>query len=293
MGLKKLGEMLKLFCVLCLTANLSVASPKFEELSILVSSTDKYSQLWDPFFKLLFRQWPSLKTENQDIDIFLISNQKAYLDPRIKNIQIPQEESWSDSMKTALSEVKTSYVLILLDDYFLTQVKEERLKAVVEMVVRDDIPYVELMANDLRYVNGGLYEGGVSGVSKKSQYDDFRTSLQPCLWKTEALKFLLRSGESPWDFESPGSVRSQGMRGAFLAVTEDKPIDYLNMVYRGFLNSTFLDKVKQDYGIEVPPGQLLMDKDNRLLMWYRTRLPKIVYYDIVVPCKNLFTKIFS
>src|SRR5690349_19035401 len=99
------------------------------DITILVSSCDRYAPLWEPFFRSLWMQWPSLKTTNNTVPSLLIVNTQEYHHPRVKTIKITAETSWADNMLTALQQVKTQYVLVLLDDYWLDQpVDEKRLR---------------------------------------------------------------------------------------------------------------------------------------------------------------------
>jgi hypothetical protein len=265
---------------------------KIDDVSIIVSSTDKYSELWDPFFNLLFSHWKSLNSVNKNLPIYLISNKKFYKNNRIQNIRIPQEKSWSDNMLVTLEHVKTDYVIILLEDFFINHLDEKRMVDVLKTAQTYKVVYVQLTNLGPEYTNGGRYEH-LDGLFKKAKYDDFRTSLSACLWRTDDLRFLLKSGENPWEFESaPGNSRSQGMRGDFLQVIEDPPIVYLNMAFRGYLVNENVQKAKSDLGITIKRENLLLDSDNRLAMWFKISLPQFLYWRGIVPAKKFFLSLF-
>ena len=266
---------------------------KVNDVSIIVSSTDKYAELWDPFFKLLFSQWKSLNTVNSDLPIYLISNKKEYNNPRVQNVKIPQEKSWSDNMLVTLENVKTDYTIILLEDFFINHLDEKRMADILKVAQDNKIVYIQLTDLGPEYTNGGRYEH-LDGLFKKAKYDDFRTSLSACLWRTEDLRFLLKSGENPWEFESaPGNSRSQGMRGDFLQVLENPPLVYLNMAFRGYLVNENVQKAKTELGITMEKGKLPLDSDHRFAMWFKIGLPQFLYWRCVVPCKKLFVSLFS
>jgi hypothetical protein len=265
---------------------------KFDNISIIVSSTDKYAELWDPFFKLLFNQWKSLNTVNADLPIYLISNNKAYENNRVNNVNIPQEKSWSDNMLVTLEQVQTDYVIILLEDFFINYLNEKRMVDILKTAQNNKVVYIQLTDMSPEYTNGGKYEK-LDGLFKKSKHDDFRTSLSACLWRTEDLRFLLKSGENPWEFESaPGNSRSQGMRGDFLQVLENPPLVYLNMAFRGYLVNENVQKATSELGVTIERGNLPLDSDHRLAMWFKIDLPQFLYWRGVVPCKKLFLSLF-
>jgi hypothetical protein len=273
--------------------NLSKIENKVDNVSIIVSSTDKYAELWDPFFKLLFNQWASLNTVNADLPIYLISNNKIYENARIQNINIPQEKSWSDNILVTLNEVKTDYVIILLEDFFINHLDEKRMADILKTAQDNKVVYIQLTDHGPEYTTGGKYEK-LDGLFKKAKHDDFRTSLSACLWRTDDLRFLLKSGENPWEFESaPGNSRSQGMRGDFLQVLENPPLVYLNMAFRGHLVNENVQKAKSELGITIGRGILPLDSEHRVAMWFKIDLPQHLYWRGVVPIKKFFLSLFS
>ena len=58
----------------------------------------------------------------------------------------------------------------------------------------------------------------------------YRVSLQTAIWEKDVLYGLLREGESPWDLEYEGSVRSNAIDKPFLSICgknrETWPLDY-------------------------------------------------------------------
>ena len=56
---------------------------------------------------------------------------------------------------------------------------------------------------------------------------DGRTRCQVTLWKKSALQTILRVGETAWDFEAHGSVRTQEMEILTYLRRENSPVPYL------------------------------------------------------------------
>lgn len=261
--------------------NLSHATPKFNDVTILVQSCDKYEVLWKPFYQLLFKNWPDLLTINKHIPIVMITNKKTYSDPRITNVQIPNEISWSDNMLEALKHVKTKYVIILLEDYYITHFDENRLDEILNIMRHDDIPYIQLSANDDRFCTGLDYPG-VNGVRYKGRYDDFAASLQACVWVTDDLQHILKPGEGVWLFEKTATIRSQGLRGRFLSVTQDYPFVYMNMAHMGYLVQANLDTAKK-MGLQFGKNTLPLDSDHKFRVWWRSQFAPFAYHQVLKP----------
>lgn len=242
-----------LLCQAPLFAKENPQEYQFSDVTILVSSCDRYSFLWKPFFESLFKQWPSLQTSNRAMPILLIANTKSYDHPRIKTIQITNETSWSDNMLTALQQVKTKYVLVLLDDYWLSKpVEEKRLMQLLKILQNGNTAFIQTSFNDLNFHNGVAHEN-IPGVVYRKKFGHYKVSLQGGLWDKESLVYLIRPGESPWDFEIAGSIRSHGYPKAFLSLTHDEPIHYLNASHLGHITPEALDFVKAQ-NIRFEPG---------------------------------------
>lgn len=224
----------------------SAAPVVFDNLTVLVSSCDKYSIFWPPFFNSLFKQWPSLLNENKDIPILLVANSKSYVDPRVNTINIRNETSWADNILIALEKVNTKYVLIALDDYWISQrVDERRLHEIFMAMQQEDAAMLQISCNDSRYQNG-VKHNSVKHLIYTNKYAQYKASLQMAIWDVEALKAILRPNEDPWTFELAGTARSHGYPKAFLSLSNDEPIHYINASYQGHINPNAIKYAQQN-----------------------------------------------
>ena len=240
------------------SANLMAA--KLNDVTIIVSSCDKYAPLWNPFFTSLFKNWPSLLDQNQEVPILLISNTKSFDNARIKHVHIPQEKSWSDNMLAALTKVQTKYVLVMLDDYWLINpVQEQRISDIVQAMQQEEIAMAQLAYNNSSF-HYGTKHPVLHDAIYTNQYAEYKTSLQAAIWEVKALRFLLKPGESPWDFELAGTKRSHGYPATFINIASNYPIEYLNAARQGYVEQFALDYALEN-GIKFERGNLpLIDK---------------------------------
>ncbi|MFM8453683.1 MAG: hypothetical protein ACKOAD_01640 [Gammaproteobacteria bacterium] len=282
-----------LLCLFCFcNINISFAdTSKFDNLSILVTSCDKYSELWDPFFQLLWKQWPELNNQDSGIPIYLMSNSKKYTHPKVQTINIVKETSWSSSMRQAVKEIKTDYVLVVLDDYFFTKVDQKRLSDIFNSIKSRKIPYVQLTVP--YYVQDRkVYEDeAVTGLKYKKQFEEWRTSLQAAIWRKDVLLHLLKEPETPWNFEIVGSARSEGMLEPFLVVENNFPLEYLNMAQMGYLSHENILKVNSEYKLNWTPVSLPVDKDHKINRWWHRRVLPFLYWSVWLPVKQGIKKI--
>jgi hypothetical protein len=257
------------------SAEMATASsaPTFNNITIVVSSCDKYAELWDPFFTFLFKNWPSLLTQNAHIPIILISGYKDYHDSkgRVTIHYTDQDTDWSAGMINVLKEVKTDYVLYLQEDYIIHQpVNEERLHQLFTNMEKEGVAYLEI-SPDKYFLNDPKHTH-LPGVALKRKHDEHRTSLQAALWRKDALRWLIKLRENPWEFERDGSIRSQGMMQPFWVVIDDYPLVYLNACNGGYWDHEVL-KYIQDQGINVSARKLPIDKEHPFLRWLQQGYP--------------------
>jgi hypothetical protein len=240
----------------------------FNNLTILVCSCDKYSELWSPFFTFLFNQWPSLKTNNVKVPILLIANGKSYSDPRVTTICAGEDKTWTGTLLKVLSQVKTDYVLILLEDYFINApVNEARLLEIFEGMQREKAAYVQISCNDKRFNNESHAPTSIPGTYFKPKFGIYRPSLQAALWDKKQLEWLTNPAENVWEFEVKGNSRSQGMAAPFLSVVKDEPIHYLNAVSQRTVSQRAIDYCKS-MGVSFMPKQLSVDSQHPIYFWY-------------------------
>lgn len=281
----KLKIISMLFLCIAITSSKLYAAPQFSDLTILIPSCDKYSGLWDPFFTLLFKNWPSLQSggSNQDIPIFFISNKKAFKHPRVQNIQFPNEISWSDNMIMALAKVQTKYVLYLQEDYFLTEkINEKMLYAILQYTKKHNSSYTSLvsMGQSPKFQSIIKESPNLIEIADDSQY---RTSLQAAIWEKDTFSWLLKPGESIFAFELDGSKRSEGIKKLFLAHVNNElgtsfdVINYINAVDRGKILISAVNYLhSQGINFEPQKQHLPLQNDNLL-----TKLKKKIKWKIL------------
>lgn len=264
-----------------------------DDLTILVPSCDKYSVLWDPFFKLLFQNWPSLNTYNKNINILLVSNNKTYKHSRVKSLQIKKERSWSDNMLEALENVDTKYVMIILEDYIINSPVDDKLLAKLYSFMRkNNGGYVAMAALNPETQYG--VNTKLTKLVQLSKHCEYRTALQIGVWDKKMLQWLLKSGESAWLFETIGSKRSEGTMQPFFAYADSstQPIKHLNAAYMGMLRSEVINYIRsQGIDIDLKNQPLPLDS-NRKLYRFKQKVMLGSYNNIIRPimlfCKKAF-----
>ncbi|WP_341790860.1 hypothetical protein [Rickettsia endosymbiont of Gonocerus acuteangulatus] len=79
--------------------------------------------------------------------------------------------------------------------------------------------------------------------------------------EVNVLKWLLRPGESIWDFEGLDSIRSSGVTKPFYLVAKDPVFTYLNAANLGHYLKSVVNYINEQ-GIKFNPTKLPIDENR-------------------------------
>jgi hypothetical protein len=188
-----------------------------KDCSIIVSSCDNFSDVWEAFFTLFFRYWP-----NCPFKIYLISETKVYPDERITTISLGEDKKWASNIKLTLQKIDTPYVIYFQEDYLLrSSVDTGRITGLLDFAIKNNAGCLRLFPApkpDKKLPDSP----GLGEITKGKLYS---VSLQAAIWKKEVFEALLADGETGWNMEIDGSKRSADIKEPFLSVY-DKALDY-------------------------------------------------------------------
>ena len=166
------------------------------QMTMLVISCDKYSDLWDGHVHLLEKYWP-----DRGIRTMIVTDQAA--DKKYDRISVfaaGAEGEWSDRLKAALEQVTTEYVFITLDDYFLTApVSNETMTTLISIMKKDGYDYIRL------FIRPQCPESAkVAHYSNFYEIDTtvrYSVNLFPSIWKKEFLLKTVAKSRNIWQYE--------------------------------------------------------------------------------------------
>lgn len=275
------------------------------KVTILVNSCDFYRDAWYPFFKLFKIQWPdcpykfvlnteseNIRTEFTDITMFKSGN-------------IP----WSDRVLNALETIETEFVLFFLEDFFLiTPVKKDIFSSALSLISENKEIGVICFNPDIDstvWKTKGTYGKYFTELKKTSVA---RINAVAALWRKDFLIKMLKSGESPWEFETNGTKRGVSYKEKVLCLVDPEyaPFDfhyYIGYGY-GISNKSWLPKNKElfdKYGIEVnfenlgwytqPPKRQKRSFKEKFSLIYKN--PKELLDMVKTKARRLLQKILS
>ena len=180
-----------------------------KEVSILVVSCDRYADLWEPFFRCFFKYWPDCP-----YPVYLGTNYRKFDDGRVASLDIGKDISYSDNLLAMLSRVDSPWVILWVEDRFLShRVCSERISAVIGKAARLGAGYLKLISAS-PLVNDHMDGEEFGEIPKGAKY---RACFTVGLWRKEVLERLLVPGETAWEIERNGSRRSALFPERFLA----------------------------------------------------------------------------
>lgn len=175
----------------------------YEDVTLLVSSCDKYSTAWFPFFELIKKNWPRHPDK-----IVLNTEKLSYTHEglNIKTINEPHiNATWSQRLLNCLNQIDTEYIIFSLEDFFLqAPVKHGTIEnCLKKMKSNAEIACFRLKASDdinLKKIDGDIFALADKMVS-------YRLDTQFALWRKQILMSFIDETESPWEFEGKGTQR--------------------------------------------------------------------------------------
>lgn len=181
------------------------------DTAILVVSCDKFEDLWRPFFSCLFKYWPDCP-----YPVYLGTNHATYTDARVRSITVGDDVDYSSNLLTMLDAVEQDWVILWIEDLVVSApVETARVLNVVRKAQDERAAYLKLIAN----------HPFAYGVAESSEFGEvprgtaYRVCITVGLWRKEVLKKLIRRGESAWDLERNGTVRSNDTAEKFFALS--------------------------------------------------------------------------
>lgn len=243
-------------------------------ISVFVASCDMYQDVWKPFFTFFFKYW-----DDCPFPIYLCANEVEYSHPKVKTILAGKYISWATDCIKCLRKIKTKYIIFLQEDFLLQKpVNTKRLLELVSYTEKRKAACLRLYPspppNKVCEDNPEIGE-----INKGALY---RVSLQAAIWNRKIFLSLLRDGESPWDMEYYGSLRSNSLSSPFLSVLKgERVIDYFSTaVVQG-------EWVRRAVKICEREG-ILIDKNRRKVeSWFRQAKRELLDPFVINKCKKL------
>lgn len=167
-----------------------------DKITCMIFSCDKFSDLWDGNMKLFRENWP-----DKDFETYIITDKPSNRTfPDAKIIAAGDNVEWTDRLKYALQYVKTKYIFLTLDDYFLIKpVCSEQIEKYVDKMEEGSFDYIRFFKRPTAATRDELPDfKGLYHVENSLRYS---VNLYSSLWTKEFLAYTVKEPRTPWDYE--------------------------------------------------------------------------------------------
>jgi hypothetical protein len=248
--------------------------------TLYISSCDKYSDLWEPFFKLFMKYWPDCP-----YPIVLVSETKTFsypgLDIQCPRFYEPDEPSpWGERNIRTLESIDSQFIFFMLDDFFIFQpVNQPFMDRSLDWMQNDP------MIGKFQWRVGARIRAPNKYAPYGVEYltGTVRVCAFPAIWRRDLLIRSILPHENPWQWEREGTERSK-LWPENLYSSYSYPIKYPwgGALWKGKWNPRGVNVLKMnDISVSIYPrgyantgnGKLPLDQEIDALMaqWNRSR----------------------
>ena len=202
-----------------------------ERMTLLINSCEKYSDLWSGHVKLLERNFPQ-----ESFDRILLTDEKCSKDLGSVNIiSAGSGTEMPERIKYVLPFIRSEYVLVTLDDYYLIEpVDVRRINALLDAMDSEKIDYIRLFKRPPSRIK---IEGHDSlfliDLNSKKDYH-YQVNLYPGIWRKSFLEKTLAGVSDAWNYEL-SLTRTARENNTKCAMTYGKEFVILDVVRKGKL----------------------------------------------------------
>lgn len=167
------------------------------DITLLINSCDKFSDLWEIQCSLLAKNWGDRNCRT----ILLTDKPTDFKYDNIEVISAGAGMEMVDRMRSVMTDITTDFVFVSLDDYFLVQpVENTVIKSLLETMSCESLDYIRLYK--FPKLRDGIDLKSNKNVKLLQLHQNYDVNLYPGIWRKEFLcKTLAVTGIDAWKFE--------------------------------------------------------------------------------------------
>lgn len=245
-----------------------------KNISILIVGYDGYKDVWDIDVYLLNKYWTNRP------QTYLAT---SVLKPNYENIEVitaGDKSEWSKKAYTALKEIRTKYVLLLLEDFFISSpVNNDLVVNSLRLIEDNNIKFYQVLVQLFRstWEKGAPFQGNkrIHIIPRDKKYP---LNLQAAIWDREFLLETIGEGNyNAWQFEIRQNENSNINVDKIEYLIDDRNILNIEhtIVQSKYLRSPLKRLKKKEPQIDFSNREILSVKENfkyqlKLLMYSLT-----------------------
>ena len=195
------------------------------DYSIVITTCDKFSDLWSNNLTLLNTFWPSHN------EVFLVSDKENDFGKTLCPNFYYFHFDYSFRLLKMLETIQTKYVFLTLDDYLIANtVNENRILEIIKFMDSNNLSYV-------RFFNRTKTKGWLDKKRKihllPLKKDAYEVNLYPSLWNRKDLISIITKDENIWKFEVRLTRRSREKKFKCGWINNKKVFDFVDTIRKG------------------------------------------------------------
>ncbi len=197
-------------------------------MKILVTTSDKYSFLLEPYCELFNKYWP-----NQEIIFLGFDENKAPPIPdncKFHSLGVQKNfgRYWTDPLIPYINSLEDEHFIVTVEDMMLmNHVDVGKLEMLEREIISGeaDKALLDICLNEYA-------EPHKNGILKLRADAPFRTTLHPCIWKKNYFQRYLKPNYTAWQFEEANAEESLSDGATIISLDEDTNLFESANVYR-------------------------------------------------------------
>ena len=167
--------------------------------SVIISTCDKFSDLWDAHILLLNKNWADRNAET-----FLVTDKPT--DRKFKNVTVVAAGEGAEitaRLRAVMPLIKTEYVLFTLDDYFLTEkISTKAINKDIQIMETHQIDYLRLFVMTMKSLKNRKAEELEKDIFLlDNNAGDYIISLYAGIWRKNFMEKTLTKTLNAWQYE--------------------------------------------------------------------------------------------
>ena len=257
------------------------------DYSVIISTCEKYSDLWDIYFNLFKKNWPDCPAK-----VYLVTD--AATDRCFEGVEIisaGEDTEITERLDKALSIVDSRYILFTLDDYFLTEkIDNSKIDTALRFINDHSVDYVRLYSASRHYLRR---EGAQESFDYPGYFfrdiseGNYKVSLYAGLWRTDFMRKTLKEKRNAWQYEVALTQMARDM-DARCAISNHHEFPILDVIRKGKLLHK-ADSYLRKNGYHLNTRQIISYRVE-FSIWLKTKMKHILPRGIVNRMKKAMVR---
>lgn len=171
------------------------------DFSLIISTCDKFSDLWEAHVELLNRNWA-----DRNVETFLVTDKSTMVQlPNVTIVAAGESKEITERLRFVMPMVRTKYLLFTLDDYFLTvPIDTNAIEQDIAVMEEHSIDYLRLFVMTMKSLKN---RKAVEIKDAKGIYildnlaGDYIVSLYTGIWRKGFMEETLHETLNAWQYE--------------------------------------------------------------------------------------------